>query len=52
MQNTRLNGKRDYCNADCWNDKPMNGTEKVVEYLKMIQAVIDRLGRKSLWVKT
>ena len=30
----------------------MNGTEKVVEHLKMIQAVIDRLGRTSLWVKT
>ena len=30
----------------------MNGTEKVVEHLKMIQAVIDRLGRNSLWVKT
>ena len=29
----------------------MNGTEKVVEHLKMIQAVIDRLGRNSLWVK-
>ena len=30
----------------------MNGTEKVVEHLKIIQAVIDRLGRNSLWVKT
>lgn len=30
----------------------MNGIEKVVEHLKMIQAVIDRLGRTSLWVKT
>ena len=30
----------------------MNGTEKVVEHLKMIQAVINRLGRNSLWVKT
>ena len=30
----------------------MNGTEKVVEHLKMIQAVIDRLRRNSLWVKT
>ena len=30
----------------------MDGTEKVVEHLKMIQAVIDRLGRHSLWVKT
>ena len=30
----------------------MNGTVKVVEHLKMIQAVIDRLGRTSFWVKT
>ena len=30
----------------------MNGIEKIVEHLKMIQAVIDRLGRNSLWVKT
>lgn len=30
----------------------MNGTEKVVEHLKMTQAVIDRLGRNSFWVKT
>ena len=30
----------------------MNGTEKVVEHLKITQAVIDRLGRNSLWVKT
>ena len=30
----------------------MNNTEKVVEHLKMIQAVINRLGRNSLWVKT
>lgn len=30
----------------------MNGTQKVIEHLKMIQAVIDRLGRNSLWVKT
>ena len=30
----------------------MNATEKVVEHLKMIQTVIDRLGRNSLWVKT
>ena len=30
----------------------MNGAEKVVVHLKMIQAVIDRLGRNSLWVKT
>ena len=30
----------------------MNATEKVVEHLKMIQVVIDRLGRNSLWVKT
>ena len=30
----------------------MDGTEKVVAHLKIIQAVIDRLGRNSLWVKT
>ena len=30
----------------------MNGIEKIVEHLKMIQAVIDRLGRNSLWVKS
>ena len=30
----------------------MNGTEKVIEHLKIIQAVIDRLGRNTLWVKT
>ena len=30
----------------------MDSTEKVVEHLKMIQAVIDRLSRNSLWVKT
>ena len=30
----------------------MDGTEKVVEHLKMIQAVIDRQGRNNLWVKT
>lgn len=30
----------------------MDGTEKVVEHLKMIQAVIDRLNRNSFWVKT
>ena len=30
----------------------MDGTEKVVEHLKMTQSVIDRLGRNSLWVKT
>ena len=30
----------------------MNGTEKVVEHLKLTQAVIDRLGHNSLWVKT
>ena len=29
----------------------MNGAEKVVEHLKIIQVVIDRLGRNSLWVK-
>ena len=27
-------------------------TDKVVEHLKIIQAVIGRLGRTSLWVKT
>ena len=31
---------------------PMNGTEKVVEHLKMIQTVINRLNRNSFWVKT
>ena len=30
----------------------MNGTENVVEHLKIIQTVINRLGRNSLWVKT
>ena len=30
----------------------MNGTEKVVEHLKMTQAVINRLGRNSFWVKS
>ena len=30
----------------------MNGIEKIVEHLKIIQAVIDRLGRNSFWVKT
>lgn len=30
----------------------MNGTEKVVEHLKIIQSVVDRLGRNSLWTKT
>ena len=30
----------------------MDGTEKVVEHLKMTQAVIDRLNRNSFWVKT
>ena len=30
----------------------MNCTEKVVEHLKMIQSVIDRLGHTSFWVKT
>ena len=30
----------------------MNGAEKVVEHLKIIQAVINRLGRNGLWVKT
>ena len=30
----------------------MNGTEKVVKHLEMIQAVIDRLGRNSFWVKS
>ena len=30
----------------------MDGTEKVVEHLKMTQAVIDRLNGNSFWVKT
>ena len=30
----------------------MNGTEKVVKHLEMIQAVINRLGRNSFWVKS
>ncbi len=30
----------------------MNSTEKVVEHLKIIQSVIERLGRNSLWTKT
>ena len=30
----------------------MNGTEKVVKHLEMIQAVIDRLGRNSFWIKS
>ncbi len=30
----------------------MNGTEKVVEHLKMTQAVINRLGSNSFWVKS
>ena len=30
----------------------MNGTEKVVEHLKMTQAVTDRLGRNSFLVKS
>ena len=30
----------------------MNGTEKVVKHLEMIQAIIDRLGRNSFWVKS
>ena len=30
----------------------MNGTEKVIKHLEMIQAVIDRLGRNSFWVKS
>ena len=30
----------------------MNGTEKVVEHLKMTQAVINRLGRNSFWIKS
>ena len=30
----------------------MNNTEKVVEHLKIIQAVVSRLSRNSLWVKT
>jgi len=30
----------------------MDGTEKVVEHLKIIQTVINRLNRNSFWVKT
>ena len=30
----------------------MNAVEKVVEHLKMTQAVIDRLNRNSFWLKT
>ena len=30
----------------------MNGTEKVVEHLKMTQAFTDRLGRNSFLVKS
>ena len=30
----------------------MNGTEKVVKHLEMTQAVINRLGTNSLWVKS
>ena len=30
----------------------MNGTEKVVKHLEMIQAVINRLGTNSFWVKS
>ncbi len=30
----------------------MDGTEKVLEHLKMTQAIIDRLNRNSFWVKT
>ena len=33
-------------------DKSMNGTEKVVEHLKMTQAVINRLGSNSFLVKS
>lgn len=29
----------------------MNGTEKVVKHLEMIQAIINRLGNNSFWVK-
>ena len=29
----------------------MNGTEKVVKHLEMIQAIINRLGKNSFWVK-
>ena len=30
----------------------MNSTEKVVKHLEITQAVIDRLGRNSLWIKS
>ena len=30
----------------------MNGTEKVAKHLEMTQAVIDRLGRNGLWIKS
>ena len=30
----------------------MNGTEKVIKHLEMIQAVINRLGRNGLWIKS
>ena len=30
----------------------MDGTEKVVKHLEMIQAVINRLGKNSFWVKS
>ena len=33
-------------------DKSMDETEKVVEHLKMTQAVINRLGTNSFWVKS
>ena len=30
----------------------MNGTEKVVKHLEMIQAIINRLGRNGFWIKS
>ena len=30
----------------------MNGTEKVAKHLEMIQAIINRLGRNGLWIKS
>ena len=30
----------------------MNGTEKVIKHLEMTQAIINRLGRNSFWVKS
>ena len=30
----------------------MNGTEKVVKHLEMTQAIINRLGNSSFWIKS